>query len=133
MLDDERYYLDHAALRARGWTRGLAERFLGSPDRWATVSHWLNYKGKATYFLERVMQVERSDSFKQAYAASLKRRAVPPESASAFQEERARLDAEYRDWLKSLNPEDVRTQLVADAAAAIFEEARAQGYRTPHK
>jgi hypothetical protein len=52
MFGDDGLYLDRVQLAARGWTRTLTERFLPHPDRWATVDHWRNYKGKATYFVE---------------------------------------------------------------------------------
>jgi hypothetical protein len=55
MIGDDAFHLDRLQLAARGWTRSLIERFLPKPDRWATVDHWQNYKGKATYFVERVM------------------------------------------------------------------------------
>ena len=59
MLGDDHLYLDRIQLAARGWTRTLTNRFLPDPDRWATVDHWQNYKGKATYFVERVMAAEQ--------------------------------------------------------------------------
>ena len=55
MINDDHLYLDRPQLAARGWTRTLMERFLQSPDRWATVDHWKNYTGKATYFIEKVI------------------------------------------------------------------------------
>ena len=133
MINDETLYLDHVQLRARGWTRTLVETFLVKPDRWATVNFWANYKGKATYFVERVMQVESRSDFRAALQASVNRRKLPAEDLADMEAERSRVDNDYRAWLKALTPEEVRTMLILNDAADVFEEARSRGYRTPHK
>ena len=133
MTNDEHLYLDHAQLRARGWTRTLVETFLVKPDRWATVNFWANYKGKATYFVERVIQVEARADCRAALQASLSRRKLPAEDLAEMAAERSRVDNDYRAWLKGLTPEEVRTLLLLNDAADAFDEARARGYRTPHK
>lgn len=133
MIGDEDLYLDRVQLAARGWTRTLTEGFLPNPDRWATVDHWQNYKGKATYFVERVMAAEQMVAFKQAFAASVARRGLTPQQVDAVMQERARVDALYRAWLRTVGPDDVKRMLAIDAVAAAFESARARGYRTPHK
>ena len=74
MIGDDHLYLDRVQLAARGWTRTLTERFLPNPARWATVDHWQNYTGKATYFVEKVMAAEQLTEFKKAFAASIVRR-----------------------------------------------------------
>jgi len=51
----------------------------------------------------------------------------------AATQERARVDALYRAWIKTVSQEDVKRMVAIDAAAAAFEAARAGGYRTPHK
>ena len=132
-MGDDDLYLDHVQLRARGWTRGLVEKFLVRPDRWASVSHWKNYTGKATYFVERVLQTEQLVDFKSAFKASIVRRKLTVKVIDAIRLERERVDQLYREWLKQVTPDDVKLMLVVDEAAAIFEEARARGYRTPHK
>ena len=48
-------------------------------------------------------------------------------------QERARVDALYRTWIKTVSPEEVKRMVAIDAVAAAFESARAMGYRTPHK
>ena len=133
MINDETLYLDHVQLRARGWTRTLVETYLVKPDRWASVNYWANYKGKATYFVERVMQVESRSDFRAALQASLNRRKLPAEDLTDMEAERSRVDNDYRAWLKALTPEEVRTMLILNDAAEVFEEARSRGYRTPHK
>ena len=133
MINDETLYLDHVQLRARGWTRTLVETYLVKPDRWASVNYWANYKGKATYFVERVMQVESRSDFRAALQASLNRRKLPAEDLAEMEAERSRVDNDYRAWLKALTPEEVRTMLILNDAADVFEEARSRGYRTLHK
>jgi len=48
------------------------------PDRWETVNYWANFKGKATYFVERVLLAEHSPEFKRAFEASARRRRLAP-------------------------------------------------------
>jgi hypothetical protein len=133
MLGDDHLYLDRIQLAARGWTRTLTDRFLPNPDRWATVDHWQNYTGRATYFVEKVMAAEQLAEFKQAFAASVVRRRLTQEQVEAAMTERARVDALYREWIKTVSPDDVKLMVAIDEAAAVFESARARGYRTPHK
>lgn len=134
MLDDEHLYLDHVQLRARGWTRSLVVRFLVHPDRYETVSHWLNYKGKATYFIERIVLAESQVDFQRAFSASVCRRKLTNAEQAEIQRERDLVDDAYREWLKKVTPEDVALMLAAsEFAASFFEAARARGYRTPHK
>lgn len=126
-------YLDHVQLRARGWTRTMVERFLVRPDRWETVNHWQNYKGKATYFVERVMQQEALQTFRAAFERSTRRRRLTEAELECIALERSRVDGMYRQWLKTVSAQDVRNMLAAQELAAVFEQARARGYRTPHK
>jgi hypothetical protein len=46
---------------------------------------------------------------------------------------RAEHDVRYRAWLATLTPEDIGMMVVVQEAAAVFEKARARGYRTPHR
>lgn len=133
MLIDDRLYLDHVQMAQRGWTRALIARFLRAPDRWDTVNHWLNYKGKATYFVERVMAAEHQPEFKRKFAVSIARRSLTPAQVEAMLQERARVDALYREWLATVTPDDVKRIVAIQEAAAAFESIRARGYRTPHK
>jgi hypothetical protein len=132
MTYDSDFYLDRKQLHARGWTRTLVERFLISPDRWKTVDYWANYKGKATYFVERVMLQESHLKFRSAFEVSVKRRKLSSEVLSMITAERARVNDEYRKWLMSLTREDIKRMLVFKEIAGIFTRARACGYRTPH-
>ena len=71
--------------------------------------------------------------FRIAIQASLNRRKLAPEELAEMGVERSRVDNEYRVWLKTLTPEQVRTMLILNEVADVFEEARSRGYRTPHK
>ena len=112
MINDDHLYLDRLQLASRGWNRTLTERFLPTPDRWATVDHWQNYTGKATYFVEKVMAAEQLAEFKKAFAASVARRRLTEERLDAAMQERARVDALYRAWIKT-----VRSVRTADAGS----------------
>jgi hypothetical protein len=133
MYEEDNLYLDRVQLADRGWTRSLTERFLPEPDRWATVDHWRNYTGKATYFVEKVMAAEQLVEFKKLYSVSISRRGLSRRDVNAFTRERTRVDAIYRSWINSLGPEDIKNMIAADELSAAFDEARALGYRTPHK
>ena len=129
----EKYYLDRIQLSERGWTRTLIERFLPNPDRWATVNHWRNYTGKATYFIERVVAAEQLNEFKKVFEVSIMRRGLTKNDLRSIKRKRSKLDTLYRSWVKTLSPEDIQHMLLVDSMAEEFESARAQGYRTPHK
>ncbi len=133
MSDTDRFYLDHVQLRARGWTRTMVERFLVRPDRWETVNYWANFKGKATYFVERVLLAEHSPAFKRAFEASARRRRLALQALTEIATTRALVDDDYRAWLKTVTPEDVQRMVALTEAARAFEQVRARGYRTPHK
>lgn len=133
MIDDEHLYLDRFQLAERGWTRTLIERFLPNPDRWATVNHWRNYTGKATYFVEKVIAAENLAEFKKAFQASILRRKLTQREVRAAMKERARVDAQYREWIRAIRPQDFELMILSDKLAAEFEAAIAMGYRTPHK
>ena len=80
----------------------------------------------------RVMAAEQMAAFKQAFAASVARRGLTPQQVEAAMQERARVDALYRAWLRTVTPEDVKLMIAINAAAAELEKLRAMGYRTPH-
>jgi hypothetical protein len=133
MIDDDHLYLDRVQLAARGWTRVLTGRFLPNPDRWATVDHWRNYTGKATYFVEKVIAAEQLVEFKNTFAMSIARRRLSRRQVNAFMRERSRVDSMYRAWIKTVSPDDVKTMVVVDEVVELFEAAIARGWRTPHK
>ena len=74
-----------------------------------------------------------SAEFAAIFARSVRRRNIGEAGIAAFKQARAEHDTRYRAWLATLTPEDIKTMVVAQEAAAVFEEARARGYRTPHK
>jgi hypothetical protein len=133
MLDESITHVDHFQLQARGWTQSLIKRFLSGPDRWGTVNHWANFKGKALYSVERVMLAEANQDFKAAYDASTRRRRLSDENLALIGSERIKGNEQFLTWLKTLSPEQIRIMLVADQAAEIFQEAIDRGYRTPNK
>lgn len=133
MIADDIRYLDHAQLADRGWTRALVARFLKRPDSWGTVNHWANFKGKALYDTERVIAAETSVEFAATFSRSLRLRGIGEDRIAAIKQSRAEHDTRYRAWLATLTPVDIESMVLVQEVAAIFEEARARGYRTPHK
>ncbi len=68
-----------------------------------------------------------------AFEASIKRRKLTAVDVKVIQKERLRVNKLYREWLKTLTPDDIqRMELISDVVA-IFEEGRSMGYRMPHK
>lgn len=133
MKDDSHLYLDVFALQGRGWTETLVKRFLGKPDQWATVDHWANYAGKRTYFLERVQQAEKSESFCEAFSKSVRRRKLKMKVVSRFMKNRKSTENHVEEWRLSLTSDDIKSMEVIEKMTEIMEEARRRGYRTPHK
>lgn len=125
--------MDRVQLRARGWTLTLIEQFLVRPDSWAPVNHYRNFTGKATYFVERVMLAEQHVKFQYAFEASRKRRKLSAETLLSIQAERVRGNRELHLWRQTLIPQDLKEIVAFKQIANIFAQARASGYRTPHK
>jgi hypothetical protein len=114
LIDEDDLYIDRVELAARGWTMPLIRRFLPTPDRWATVDHWRNCMGKATYFVEKVIATEQLAEFKEKFSKSTLRRRLSRREVNAFMCARARVDGKYRSWIKSVSPDDVRRMVVVD-------------------
>ena len=133
MLGTDHLYIDVEELYARGWTETLIRRFLGAPDDWEPVTHWANFKGKRTYFLERVHLVEDSEAFDDAFLKSIRRRRVEQDAVDEFLARRRATANKVRKWRASLTNEDKRTMRILAEAASVLQEARRRGYRTPHK
>jgi hypothetical protein len=93
--------VDHAQLRARGWTPSLIERFLHRYDEWGPVDHWANFRGKPWYHLDRVILAESTLEFQAAYDASTKRRKFSTAALAAVNEVRSRGKDEHDEWLKT--------------------------------
>ena len=120
-------------LLTRGWTRTLIERFLEPEDYRNAVDHFRNYAGKKMYQRRRVELTETSAEFEAAFILSAKRRKLAPKRIDAtctrIQELR-----ENRDLLREANIRVLsREEIVFRKIAELFEQARALGYRTPHK
>jgi ankyrin repeat protein len=120
-------------LLKRGWTRTLIDHFLGTEDYRNPVDHFRNYSGKKVFIRRRVELVEASPEFENSFVASAKRREM---SDAAVDEVRARI-AELRanrDQLRESNiTVPTKEELVLRDIADLFSQARARGYRTPHK
>jgi hypothetical protein len=54
----------------RGWMRILIRRFMPEPDGIASVNHWANFQGTPTYDRGRVLAIELSDEFGNAFLRS---------------------------------------------------------------
>jgi hypothetical protein len=120
-------------LLTRGWTRALIERFLEPEDYRNTVNHFLNYAGKKMYQRRRIELAETSAEFEAAFMLSAKRRKLAPERIDATCT-RIRELRENRDQLRETNTRVLsREEIVFRKCAELFEQARARGYRTPHK
>src|SRR5262249_47909934 len=120
-------------LLTRGWTRTLIERFLEWEDYRVTVDHFRNYAGKKMFLRRRVELTEASAEFEAAFILSARRRKLPPENIEAtcawIRELR-----ENRDQLRGANIRVLsKEEIVFRNIAELFEQARARGYRTPHK
>jgi hypothetical protein len=133
MITGNDLYLDIHDLRHRGWTEYLVQNILGAPDRWASVSHWRNFRGKRTYFLERVQLAEASDVFQKAYRRSIILRKITPEQRRAFQEVRNQTKDLVEEWRNSMSQKQLKTHIALERASAIIEDLRASGLRTPHR
>lgn len=133
MKNRDHLYLDIKSLHDRGWTQGMISAFLGPPDSWEPVNHWANFKGKKTYFLERVETAERSQAFTEVFQKSARRRRLGEGRVQEMLEARAKTEGWVNEWRNSLTEEDVRNTSLLLEAEAIFKEARQRGYRTPHK
>jgi hypothetical protein len=79
------------------------------------------------------MQAEGLTDFEASFSASVRRRQLTGADIDAIHEERARVNAQYREWIKAVTPDDVQRMLLVDDLVAAFEGARARGYRTAHK
>lgn len=120
-------------LRARGWTKTLIERYLGDPDRWESVDHWANFRGRATYLAQRVMLVESQADFKYDFGASAHRRRLSREGLDQILAYRAQWNDKYSSLMKSAAAQKDPALEPLRKAAALFNDARSRGYRTPHK
>lgn len=118
----------------RGWTRGLIDRFLGTPDRRFPVDHWLNWSGKKAWREEWVELTEMTQGFEAAFLRSAKRRKLPryvieeviDRIYAAREKAPFRIEKIEDEWTRRINA-------CAASAAELINSARAMGYRTPHK
>jgi hypothetical protein len=120
-------------LLTRGWTRTLIDRFLEPEDYRNPVDHFRNYAGKRMFQRRRVELTEASAEFEAAFILSAKRRRLASETIDATCT-RIRELRENRDQLREANIRVLsQEEIVFRNIAELFEQARARGYRTPHK
>jgi hypothetical protein len=105
-------YLDNFELSLRGWTRALRNRFLPKPDTEIRINHWLNYSCKPLYDVERVIFLEARADFVAAFAASVARRKLSPETLAHFMANRRMDNDLYKAVLRAKMPEVLRRWLV---------------------
>lgn len=98
MSGDSYLYLDVIQLAERGWTGTLIERFLGEADCWMSVNHWANWKGKRTYFLERIELAEASLEFQAEFAKSARRRKLSRSQLTSIEHCRAQSHGAVAKW-----------------------------------
>lgn len=126
-------FVDLNQLRSRGWTKTLIENYLGEPDHWEAVNHWANFKGRATYFAQRVLLAESQADFKSDFGASVHRRRLTSEKLVQILAYRAQWNDKYGNLIENTWAGNDPKLALIRKAAALFEEARSRGYRTPHK
>jgi hypothetical protein len=64
------------------------------------VNHWANWKGKRTYFLERIELAEASPEFQAEFAKSARRRKLSKKQLTAFEKCRAESCGAVAKWRK---------------------------------
>ena len=101
MSSDWHLYLDSNQLALRGWTASLIKRFLGDADLWLPVNHWANWKGKRTFFLERVKLAEASVEFRTEFERSARRRKLSKKQVAAIEKCRSETAGAVKQWRDS--------------------------------
>jgi hypothetical protein len=131
--NDEHLYLDATRLYERGWTETMIKRFLVYVDRLLPVDHWLNYQGKRCYFLGRVEEAEASSEFAEVFERSARRRQLSRETIATIIRKRKSTVGQVWQYAISLTDEDIELLKLIHNMAAVIQDARNHGYRTPHK
>jgi hypothetical protein len=116
-------------LLARGWTRTLIKRFLQWPDGCRPVRHFRNFRGQDVYAATRVWNVEQSDKFGAAFLKSWKGRMKGCDPSTVL----SLLREDVPPLIQAYTKEEMRQATVMVEASGLIAEARARGYRTPHK
>ncbi len=75
-------------LKKRGWTDALIRDYLGKEDSWEPVNYWEDWRGKRAYYQTRVIEVEGSEEFCQAFLRSVHRRRLDENRVEEFYLER---------------------------------------------
>jgi hypothetical protein len=125
--------LTTAELLERGWTRTLIKRFLPKPDGNVPVNHWANFRGQDTYSAIKVWNVEQSDAFEAAFLRSWKNRKSARIAATSPQAFLAKMRRKPHPKIPRRTKEQIQDDMIILKAAALIEEMRAKGYRTPHR
>lgn len=133
MQDQAKLEWTTTELLERGWSRTLIKRFLPKPDGCIPVNHWANFRGQDTYSAIKVWNLEQSDEFGSAFLKTWKGRKSGRMKNTTPRE----VLNEMRKTPHPKIPPRTKGQIKRDTLAAeisgLFKEARARGYRTPHK
>lgn len=113
----------------RGWTRTLIKNFLPKPDGCTPVNHFRNFRGQDTYAMVKIWNIEQSDEFEQAFMRSWKGRMHGRDPVDVLRNLRDELPPQ----IEPRTFEQVKSDSLLAEAAGLFSQARARGYRTPHK
>lgn len=131
---EEPGYFTVADLLELGWTKGLIGRYLGPPNRYFPVDHFLNWTGKKAWRVEWVELTEMTQGFEAGFLRSARTRGLSREATEEVIDRiyLAREESPYR--VVELESDcQQRLNACASGAADLINEARRRGYRTPHK
>jgi hypothetical protein len=121
------------ALLERGWTRTLIKRFLPRPDGCIPVDHWANFRGQDTYSAIKVWNIEQSEEFEVAFLKTWKGRNKGRMKDTSPKTVLAELRKDTHPKIPKRTKKEVQQDTAVLEAAAIMEEMRSRGFRTPHK
>jgi hypothetical protein len=65
------------------------------------VNHWANWKGKRTFFLERVELAEASEEFRAEFKKSVRRRKLSRKQLAAIEKCRSETTGAVKQWRDS--------------------------------
>lgn len=128
-------YLDVCELISkRQWTRSLIKKHLGHPDRIFPVNHYRNYSGKHAWLQSTIELAEMTQGFEKSFLHGARIRRLQREDIDEVIERIYHL-REQGPTAEPMASDNLPAEVAACAhsVAAIFEEARRRGYRTPHK
>ena len=111
---EREYIYANTIVTERKWTKTLIQKFLGEPDKYVSNPHYRSSPQAKLYKTERVKEVEGTEEFQKAFAAS--RKMSESRKKSAEKQKQEILD-EWSDYSVSLSEldEDTLYQVAIDA------------------